>query len=301
MDVFYAPQDGSSGSFAAELYTGDGSGVFDRDAGFAGGSPPSRSRTPARPCPETTTGTDASTCSSWALTTRRTRCSRRASGYVRGETLEEYAGAAQYAGAAADLDSDGDLDLFLSDPRVLLINDGAGRFRRSFRPVKLDGFVLASEFVDVDADGYVDLLVGGHEQDSGLTQILWGDSTGVFDSANATVLPAVPGYGVVLDIDASDTDGDGDRDLVILRTGDGTSRGFYDGYYVQLLEQADDRRFTDATAESISGNEDGSAPSVRWLRIYDADDDGDADIVADDYSTYGLIWRNDGNGSFQNE
>ncbi|WP_419949461.1 Ig-like domain-containing protein [Candidatus Palauibacter sp.] len=96
-----------------------------------------------------------------------------------------------------------------------------------------------------------------------------------------------------------DTDGDGDRDLVILRTGDGTSRGFYEGYYVQLLEQAGDRRFTDATAASIAGNEDGAAPSVRWLRIYDVDDDGDLDIVADDYSTYGLAWRNDGAGRFR--
>ena len=86
---------------------------------------------------------------------------------------------------------------------------------------------------------------------------------------------------------------------MILRTGDGTSRGFYDGYYVQLLEQARDRRFTDATAESISGNEDGSAPSVRWLRIYDVDDDGEPDIVVDDYSTRNLIWRNDGAGRFQ--
>ena len=297
-DIFYAPQDGSSGSLPAELYVGDGSGAFARDAGFAGGSPPSR-RNARKVLPGDynrdgridvlVLGPDDAPYT--LLST--------GSGYVRGETLEEYVGASQYAGAAADLDADGDLDVFLAGPPVLLINDGAGRFRRSFRPVKLDGFVLASELVDVDADGYVDLLVGGHEQDGGLTQILWGDSTGVFDSANGTVLQAVPGYGVVLDIDAADTDGDGDRDLLILRTGDGTSRGFYDGYYVQLLEQARDRRFTDATAESITGNEDGAAPSVRWLRIYDVDDDGDPDIVVDDYSTYGLILRNDGAGRFQ--
>ena len=297
-DVFYAPQDGSSGSFAAELYTGDGSGVFDRDAGFAGGSPPSR-RNARKALPGDYNGDGRIDVLVLGPDDAPYTLLSTGDGYVRGETLEEYAGTSQYAGAAADVDADGDLDVFLSDPRALLINNGEGRFRRSFRPVKLDGFVLASEFVDVDTDGYVDLLVGGHEQDSGLTQILWGDSTGVFDSANGTVLPAVPGYGVILDIDAADTDGDGDRDLVILRTGDGTSRGFYDGYYIQLLEQAGDRRFTDATAESISGNEDGSAPSVRWLRIYDVDDDGDADIVVDDYSTYGLIWRNDGAGRFQ--
>lgn len=68
---------------------------------------------------------------------------------------------------------------------------------------------------------------GGHEQDSDRTQTLWGDSTGIYNSAKGTVLPAVEGYGAVLDLDVADTGGDGDKDLIPTRTGDGTSRGFY--------------------------------------------------------------------------
>ena len=70
------------------------------------------------------------------------------------------------------------------------------------------------------------------------TQVFWGDSTGTYRHANATVFPKVAGNGVVLDIDAGDIDGDGDEDIVLTRTGDGTGAlEFYQGYYLQLLEQ----------------------------------------------------------------
>lgn len=78
-------------------------------------------------------------------------------------------------------------------------NSGDGRFVHSLGRIELDGFVLASEFVAIDVDGYVDLLVGGHEQDGSLTHVLWGDSTGVYNSGKGTALPAVGSYGVVLD------------------------------------------------------------------------------------------------------
>lgn len=297
-DIFYAPQDRSSGSLPAELYVGDGSGEFLLRTGFVGGSPPSRSNA-RKALPGDFNGdrrvdvlvVGPGDVPYVLLST--------GNGYVPGSTLEDYATESQYTAAAADVDADGDLDVFLSGRRVLLLNAGDGRFVQGLQRVELDGFVLASELVDVDADGYVDLLVGGHEQDGGLTQILWGDSTGVYDSAKGTVLPAVEGYGVVLDIDVGDTDGDGDQELVLTRTGDGTSRGFYRGYYVQLVEQAGGRHFTDATAESVSLHDDDAAASISWIRLYDADGDGDVDIVADDYATWNLVWKNDGAGRFQ--
>ena len=296
-DVFYAPQDGSSRSLAAELYAGDGTGEFVLQAGFAGGTPPSRSNA-RKALPGDYNGDGRVDVLVVGPGDVPYTLLSTGNGYVRGGGLEAYATESQYTAAAADVDADGDLDVFLSGRRVVLLNAGDGRFVQGLERVDLDGFVLASEFVDVDADGYVDLLVGGHEQDGGLTQILWGDSTGVYDSAKGTVLPAVESYGVVLDIDVADTDGDGDKDLVLTRTGDGTSQGFYRGYHIQLIENAGDRRFTDATAESVFRNRDAEAASISWIRLYDVDDDGDVDVVADDYSTQNLIWRNDGAGTF---
>ena len=73
--------------------------------------------------------------------------------------------------------------------------------------------MLAAEWLDVDSDGFIDLLLGGHEHEDSDTRILWGDGTGVYDDANATVTPKITGNGVVRDIDAGDIDGDGDKDL----------------------------------------------------------------------------------------
>lgn len=76
---------------------------------------------------------------------------------------------------AADIDQDGDLDLFiggLSDaklyglpqPSYLLLNDGAGKFSVAPDSVaKLDslGMVTSAEFADLNKDGWPDLIVAG--------------------------------------------------------------------------------------------------------------------------------------------
>ncbi len=296
-DVFYAPEDAASSSLPAEMYAGNGQGDFTLQTGFAGGNPPSR-RNARKALPGDYNGDNRLDVLVLGPEDAPYLLLSTGSGYARGEELERYASEGQYTGAAADVDADGDLDVFLSAPRLLLLNEGDGSFLGSDQPVDLGGFVLASELVDVDADGYVDLLAGGHEQDGDRTRILWGDSTGVFDAAKGTVLPGVASYGVVLDIDVGDTDADGDKDIVISRTGDGTSRGFYEGRYVQLIEQRGGRHFVDVAADAIAGNRNDEANGIRWLRIYDVDSDGDVDIVADDYWT-SLIWSNDGSGHFQ--
>ena len=108
-----------------------------------------------------------------------------------------------------------------------------------------------------------------------------------------------PATGVVLDIDAGDIDGDGDRDIVLTRTGDGTGAlAFYQGYYLQLLEQRGARQFSDVTAAELGGHRDPEARSLNWVRIYDTDGDGDLDILVDDDTSQDLVWQNDGSGRF---
>ena len=224
-----------------------------------------------------------------------------ANGYRLGSGLDDFTGT-YYAVASADLDADGDIDVFLpgagGTATLVGLNDGEGTFTE-WPALEHVGFVLATEWVDVDRDGYIDLLIGGHEHEDSDTRILWGDGTGAYDDANATVIPKVTGNGVVRDIDAGDIDGDGDRDLVVMRTGDGTGAlEFYQGYHLQLLEQREARRFADVTTEGLPDHRDREAASINWLRVYDTDGDGDLDILVDDYWLRDLLWENDGSGRF---
>lgn len=214
-------------------------------------------------------------------------------GYVKAPGLDTLVGF-HHGGASADIDGDGDLDVFISDWKsYFLINDGQGQFtvdKGRLASNLTGGGLFSAELVDVDRDGYVDLLVGGHEQDGMSTYICWGDSTGFYSAAKTTKIGVVPNEGVVLDFDAEDIDGDGDRDLVLTRTGDGKGTlGFYQGYYLQILENVGNRQFTDVTAQKIVAGSDLNARWIDWIRLHDQDGDGHLDIVVDN-AARNLVW-----------
>ena len=221
-------------------------------------------------------------------------------GYVRGAGLDSIVGY-HHGGASADIDADGDLDVFVTENfkgPFFLLNNGSGTFRKDterIRDINYEAGIYTAELVDVDQDGYVDLLVAGHEYTGFRTQVLWGGERGVYSSVRGTLLPLVAGNGVVVDIDVADTDGDGDRDIILNRTGDFSGAGFYDGYYVQLLSQTGARSFTDVTASHFADNQDLRAEWFDWIRVYDMDDDGDLDVVVDDVESFATrgqgIWR----------
>jgi hypothetical protein len=213
--------------------------------------------------------------------------------------------------SAADIDNDRDVDIFVSDggfvngarvPGYFLVNDGRGNFTIDTTRVPADfgeGLVLSAELIDIDRDGYLDLVVGGHEFEGRTTTIFWGGLLG-FRNAPRTTLPAVPGYGIVLDIEADDVDGDGRKDLVVTRTKDSP---FYEGYYFQILRQTSRRTFADQSAARIIGDLatwEGAASgqqAVFWIRLVDTNGDGARDILLDDKGR-GLGWVNDGVGNF---
>ena len=305
-DIFYAPKNGSS-PLPAELHINDGNGAFSLDHGFMDGSPPTlmgaRKAIPGdyngdgRLDVLVTGGAFAGDSPYVILST--------GDGHVLGR-LSAGDREMNSTGASADVDADGDLDVFLSGSQSVLLNDGSGSLSYDggmngliTQIVERLRFVKTAEFVDVDSDGFADLLIGGHEQREGPTQIIWGDSSAVYSTSRSTVLPAVAGHGVVLDIDVADTDGDGDKDIVVTRTGDETGIGFYSGYYVQLVESVGDRTFSDATATLLAENRDDQANSLRGMRLYDYDGDSDVDLVIDDYRWRDLIWKNDGAGRFR--
>lgn len=220
------------------------------------------------------------------------------------------------AASAADIDNDGDVDIFVADEIFLsgrhayfLLNDGRGNFTldTSRVPPGLGQRALsAAELIDVDRDGYLDLILGSNEPEASepngwATRVYWGGPFG-FRGGSSTLLPGVPGFGVVVDVEADDLDGDGRKDLVVTRVGSDPA-AYFQGYYFQVLRQTRRRTFSDESLDRIIGDpatwpgtlETGS-PITR-IRLADVDGDGSRDIVVDN-KALGLGWANDGRGYF---
>lgn len=202
---------------------------------------------------------------------------------------------------AGDIDNDGDVDIFMTSTMVqvsgiFLKNDGAGNFTydASVFPNDITGKnYYTSVLYDLNNDGYLDLAISGHDNDANVIKfptisakpmILWGGPTGKFTSANSTLLPIVANYGVSNNFNILDYDKDGKMDLLITKTGDGTSTlPFYVGYYIQLLKNNGGTNFSDVSATAVGTHRNDNQPKwIIWLRPHDIDNDGDTDITSED-------------------
>ena len=228
--------------------------------------------------------------------------------------LDKYVGY-QHGAASADVDADGDLDIVgvITDTPtkknanyvMMLINDGSGNFVRDKTKLQnIKGRYYTVELVDIDQDGYVDLLLGGFNIKpwKPITEILWGSELGDYSNWNKTILPAVPGHEFALDIDVGDIDNDGDKDIILNRTGSKEGLGIYIGYHVQILKNNGGRSFTQTGSivnETVPSNMSSGKKGgwIDWIRLVDIYNDGNLDIVVDD-ANRNLIWINSGSGSF---
>ena len=217
--------------------------------------------------------------------------------------------------AAGDVDGDGDTDAFVTDfLPAFLINDGKGNMsvNRTYLPRRYPmehaGY-YTSELIDVDRDGHLDLLIAGHEFEAEPSLIVWGNEGPGFADSTATALPKVADFGIVVDIDVGDIDGDGINDVLLNRVGSAPGRNFYDGGYFQLLKGQENRRtFSDVSETSIDNEalldtyaKDGSW--FVWLILQDWDFDGDLDIVVDNQANFyelGFVLINKGRSLFSN-
>jgi MYXO-CTERM domain-containing protein len=202
------------------------------------------------------------------------------------------AGLGSHAAATrfADVDNDGDLDLFVGDRYAggsmlaahLYLNDGAGKFTDSTinLPMSSAGDVPYDfDVFDADRDFDLDLLIDMH---SGGSMLWLNDGTGKYTAA---MFPSQAGlkYGPV----ACDVDGDGDLDLWFDNAGP--------GYTEELLINDGAGVFVDETAARVTGN---PGADDNGLSCIDYDGDGDLDAAIASLGNQERILTNDGTGHF---
>jgi hypothetical protein len=206
-----------------------------------------------------------------------------------------------HAAASGDIDHDGDVDILVVEQGnpFLLINAGNAVFTKNLARMPSDVLwknFFTGEMMDVDRDGHLDMVLAGHEFEGATTTIYWGNAIGAYSALDKTVLAAMPGKGIVMDLWAEDVDGDGRRDMVVLRTGESP---FYSGRAIQVLRQDAPRSFVDETGARMTM--DTSQGWFDFIRVQDITGDGHLDIFIDDAnSQYNgqYAWANDGSGHF---
>ncbi|MFA4973159.1 MAG: VCBS repeat-containing protein [bacterium] len=232
---------------------------------------------------------------------------------------------------AADLDSDGDLDLTSSNRSgaiydfSVFLNNGDGTYAAGVT-YPTDNPTVAIAAADLDADGNVDLLTN---QDPGVTSVFMGHGDGTFD-AQVDYVTGGRSHSII----AADLDGDGDVDAaigfttpdisVLLNNGDGTfgaSTAYATGDSPRHLTAADFDKDGDldiATANSVDnnisvlmGNGDGTFAAQTAYDVgtgplsivaSDFDEDGEIDLaVANNLSDNLSILLGNGDGTFAAE
>lgn len=187
-----------------------------------------------------------------------------------------------HGGGSADYDNDGDLDIFItgSSPGtgLLFVNDGKGSFEIKMDIIdqELIASMYTCEMMDIDKDGYVDLVLGGHDHEGpfsypegesvykNMPTVFWGNGS-TFNNEDYVRLPKPPlPYGVSLDYYFTDLNSDGVDEIIVVRTSDGANGNVpYQGWKLQVIERSG-RLFQDVTDKYFSGNSyDASADS--WI------------------------------------
>lgn len=235
------------------------------------------------------------------------------------------------SGAAfLDVDNDGDQDLLLvngawwphsdkagtSSAGVLLLNDGNGAFEDSGWPLGPSMYGTGVACGDVDGDGLVDVYLAA----VGANRLLRNTGSGFEDITDSA---GVGGHGTAWSTSPAfaDIDSDGDLDLFVPQyiqwsrskdielafTLNGTDRAYgppkqYVGAHCQLYRN-DGGQFADISEQAGLHvvNSATGVPVGKALAVAPADLDGDGDmdfIVAND-TTRNFLFRNAGDGAFE--
>ena len=227
--------------------------------------------------------------------------------------------------AVGDFNRDGNVDIFLGNTATvpapfsasILYGNGKGQFNESTAslPNELKGsdalrFTSVS-LSDLNNDGWTELIIGNDGNNpKGQSIVYWNDS-GLFSNSHASLIPS--GYfgnknEQILDIQTSDLDGDGIKEIVLLST---QNNPFYDGWSLQIIKVRGES-LTDITATAFGNNirkmgeinKLTGSPWIPFVNLVDVNFDGTLDLLLDgvlmgntiDQATMPLIYLNDGFG-----
>ena len=224
------------------------------------------------------------------------------------EIIDEYSGFF-HNGAVGDLNSDDFPDIIgidaqaftkSSEPFVnIYLNDFESGWIKTETNITTHHVARTyiSEFYDINNDGKLDLILGGHEWEEEWmstslkpvqwrTHILIGLGDGQFDFDNPLILPEVENWGVITDFDIYDLDNDGNNEIIVSRTTgrEGINAGlpienvFYDGILIQILKLDGDNWYEWKTVKQTSLPD----AHIIWAYatlIYDVNKDCLLDIV----------------------
>lgn len=213
----------------------------------------------------------------------------------------------------ADIDGDGDLDIFAVDGSAgaapffnrILVNDGAGNFTdESFARIPPGPPSNSTEvdFADIDGDGDLDAVVSN----LGPNRLLANDGAGFFTDVSANlpqaVAPGPPGFAVpfppfFVEISAeaifADVDGDGDPDILV--SNENPLPFGPPGDVNRILINDGTGVFTEGTGRLPFRIDQGSGYATG-----DIDADGDLDLVQINVGANNVL-VNDGLGFFTDE
>jgi hypothetical protein len=202
--------------------------------------------------------------------------------------------------AVGDIDRKGSLDIYMGNyyggdvgPRFY-VNNGTGIFTEDATRIPTDianratgSAFISSLLVDVNGDGYPDLVLGGDTATP--NTILMNNGSGIFTRDPRFVLPqkvGAPNWNAA-GISSADLDGDGWPDLLIPAADPSNPTA---GTGLQLLLNNRDGTFRDATSQ-IGVAWSGTGLSVVETRIVDLNGDGLPDIVAVVHTPSGVLAR----------
>jgi DNA/RNA endonuclease YhcR with UshA esterase domain len=193
----------------------------------------------------------------------------------------------------ADIDSDGDIDLYIATGQnnrfgcgqnKILINDGTGTFSDETalrHPLENLCENMDVSIADIDGDFDLDIRVGNRASNS---RLYLNNGAGIFTLSNN-----MPNDSSCYSYDFGDVDGDGDLDLLGANARSGSSAE-------ALFINDGNGSFTDASNQ-ISPNPIGDDDNDS--KFLDLDNDGDLDLIIAALSANAeKVYLNDGNGNF---